>query len=64
MWAEIKTAPNRMFAEMWKDLCEGEGIPSMILPADGTLVMSETVEYKVYVPSDKVHIIDEIMRKI
>ncbi|MBT4511885.1 MAG: hypothetical protein HOC20_06735 [Chloroflexi bacterium] len=49
---------------MWKDLFEGEGIPSHILPADGTLSMEEMVDYKVYVPSDKAHIIDEILRKI
>ena len=64
MWAEVRTAPNKMFAEMWKDLFEGEGIPSKILPADGSLVFGPAKEYKVYVPSDKAHIIDEIMRKI
>lgn len=64
MWVEVKTAPNKMMADMWKDLFEGEGIPSHILPADGTLSMEELVAYKVYVPSDKAHIIDEILRKI
>ena len=64
MWAEVKTAPNKMMAVMWKDLFEGEGIPSHILPADGTLSIEEMVDYKVYVPSDKAHIIDEILRKI
>jgi len=64
MWVEVKHAPNKMLAEMWKDLFEGEGIPSHMLPADGTLDMRDGVDYKVYVPSDKVHIIDEIMRKI
>ena len=53
-----------MLAEMWKDLFEGEGIPTKLLPADGSLVMSETAAYKVYVPTEKTHIIDEIMRKI
>ena len=53
-----------MLAEMWKDLFEGEGIPTKLLPADGTLIMSETTAYKVYVPTEKAHIIDEILRKI
>ena len=53
-----------MMAEMWRDLFEGEGIPSHMLPADGSLEMREAVEYKVYVPSDKAHIIDEVLRKI
>ncbi|MFO8101840.1 MAG: hypothetical protein R6U37_06730 [Dehalococcoidia bacterium] len=64
MWAEVRTAPNRMLAEMWKDLFEGEGIPSRILPADGSLVFADKSEYRVYVPNDKAHIIEEIMRKI
>ena len=64
MWAEVRTAPNKMMAKMWKDLFEGEGIPSHILPSDGSLTFADTSEYKVYVPSDKAHIIDEIMRKI
>ena len=64
MWAEVRTAPNKMFAEMWKDLYEGEGIPSMILPSDGSLTFADGIEYKVYVPNEKAHIIDEIMRKI
>ena len=64
MWGEVRTAPNLMFARMWKDLFEGEGIPTRILPADGSLVMAEEVAYKVYVPSDKVQVIEEILRKI
>ncbi len=64
MWAEVRTAPNKMFADMWKDLFEGEGIPARILPADGSLIFDQNRQYKVYVPSDKAHIIDEIMRKI
>lgn len=64
MWVEVKKASNKMFADMWKDLFEGEGIPSRILPADGSVDMAEGKAYKVYVPGDKAHIIDEIMRKI
>ena len=64
MWAEVRTAPNRMFAEMWKDLFEGEGIPSRMLPADGSMVFADKAEYKIYVPNDKAHLIEEIFRKI
>ena len=64
MWAEVRHVPNRMLAEMWKDLFEAEGIPSRYLPADGSLTFAETAAYKVYVPSDKVHLLDEILRKI
>ena len=64
MWKEVKTAPNLMLAQMWKDLFEGEGVPTKILPSDGSLTMKQSVPYKVYVFSDKTHIIEEILRKI
>ena len=64
MWVEVKSAPNKMIGEMWKDLFEGEGVPAKLMPKDGSLIMSEGVPYKILVMSDKVHIIDEILRKI
>ena len=51
-----------MVAEMWKDLFEGEGIPTRILPEG--LVASGKASYRVLVPELKKHIVDEIMRKI
>ncbi|GAG81249.1 unnamed protein product, partial [marine sediment metagenome] len=35
MWIEVKKANSLMMAEMWKELFEGEGIPTRILPASG-----------------------------
>ena len=64
MWKEVKVARNLAVAQMWKDLLEGEGIPTKILPADGLTDSSESPEYKVYVPTDKAHIVEEILRKI
>jgi len=32
MWVEVKQARSLMLAEMWKELFEGEGIPTRILP--------------------------------
>ena len=62
MWSEIRRAPNLMIAEMWKEYLEGEGIPARILP-DG-LVSSEAVSYRVLVPELKLHIVEEILRKL
>ncbi|MFH0768528.1 MAG: hypothetical protein V1932_03035 [Chloroflexota bacterium] len=64
MWAEIKKAPNLMMAEMWKELFEGEGIPTRILPASGEPMGQELAIYRILVPSDKVHIIEEVLRKL
>lgn len=65
MWAEVKRAPNRMMAEMWKDYFEGEGIPSHILPEDAVdLGLRETCPYRVYVPTAKVKVAQESLRKL
>jgi hypothetical protein len=64
MWVEIKQAQNLMIAEMWKELFEGEGIPSRILPAAGEPMGRELASYRVLVPEDKVHVIEEVLRKL
>ena len=64
MWVEIKQAPNLMMAEMWKELFEGEGIPTRILPASGEAPGRELTVYRVLVPNDKKHIIEEVLRKL
>ncbi|HEX76991.1 MAG TPA: hypothetical protein G4O03_01065 [Dehalococcoidia bacterium] len=66
MWVEVKRAPNLMMAEMWRELFEAEGIPTRLLPATGdvTDMGDELVAYQVLVPSDKAHLIEEILRKV
>ncbi len=53
-----------MLAEMWKELMEGEGLPTRILPEGDILSWSETVPFIVYVPKGREHVADEILRKI
>ncbi len=53
-----------MMAEMWKELFEGEGIPTYILPVSGEAPGRELVTYRVLVPEDKKHIIEEVLRKL
>lgn len=64
MWVEIKKVPTLMLAEMWKDYFEGEGIPSRIMPETGLPIGQETATYKVYIPEDKKHVADEVLRKL
>ncbi len=64
MWTEVKRAQNLMTAEMWKELFEGEGIPTRILPASGEPIGQESAIYRILVPEDKKHIIEEILRKL
>ena len=64
MWTEIKQAKNLMTAEMWKELFEGEGVPTRILPVAGGAMGQESATYRILVPQDKTHIIEEVMRKL
>jgi len=64
MWVEVKKANSLMLAEMWKELFEGEGIPTRILPASGMPVGQEFATYSVLVPEDKEHVINEVLRKL
>jgi hypothetical protein len=64
MWTEIKRAPNLMLAEMWQEYFEGEGIPTRLLPVNGGSATRELVEYRILVPADKKHLIDEILRTL
>ena len=64
MWVEVKKAQSLMMAEMWKELFEGEGIPSRILPDSGGPIGQELAAYRILVSKDKEHIIVEVLRKL
>ena len=64
MWVEVKKAQSLMLAEMWKELFEGEGIPTRILPASGEAPGRELTTYRILVPEDKKHVIEEVLRKL
>ena len=64
MWIEVKQARSLMLAEMWKELFEGEGIPTRILPPSGEPRDRELATYSVLVPKDKEHVIQEVLRKL
>ncbi len=64
MWVEIKKAQSLMMAETWKELFEGEGIPTRIMPTSGLPIGQELATYLILVPKDKQHVIEEILRKL
>jgi hypothetical protein len=64
MWVEVRQAPNLMLAEMWKELFEGEGVPTQIVPVTGGAPTRELAAYRILVPKDKQHLIQEILRKV
>ena len=64
MWIEIKKAPNLMLAEMWKELFEGEGVPTRLLVDPESNKEGESATYRVLIPRDRDHVVAEILRKI
>ena len=64
MWVQVKSASNLMMAEMWKELFEGEGIPTRILADPSKPGIGEFASYRVLVSQEKVHVIEEILRKV
>ena len=64
MWVEYMKVPNLIIAEMWKDILEGEGLPTRILPEGDILDWSEKSPFRVMVPRGREHVADEILRKL
>ena len=64
MWVEIKKAPNLILAEMWKEFFEGEGIPTRLMPESGLPIGQQLASYRILVPEDRRHVIDEVLRKL
>jgi len=65
MWVQVKNAPNLIMAEMWKEYFEGEGIPTRILPdKDKKPESGELASYRIYVSQEKVHVVEEVLRKL
>ena len=64
MWVEVKKAQSLMIAEMWKELFEGEGIPTRIMPISGMPIGQELATYSILVPKDKEHVIRDVLRKL
>lgn len=64
MWVEYKKAPNLIIAEMWKQLLEGEGLPTRLLPEGDIQDWGEQVAFRIMVPRGREHVADEILRKL
>ena len=64
MWVEIKKEQSLTMAKKWKELFEYEGIPTRILPASGEPMGRELATYRILVPEDRKHVIEEVLRKL
>ena len=53
-----------MLAEMWKEVLEGEGLPTHILPEGDIRDWGERAPFRIYVPKGREHVAEEILRKL
>ena len=64
MWVEYRRVSTLMVAQMWKNVLEGEGLPTKILPEGDILDWGERTPFRVLVPMGREHVADEILRKL
>ncbi len=64
MWIDYKKASNLMTAQMWKDVLEGDGLPTQIIPDGDIMSWGERTSFRVLVPKGREHVADEILRKL
>jgi hypothetical protein len=64
MWAKLMETKNAYTAELWKELLNGEALSVRVVPASGWAKASELEPHEIYVPWGKLHVAQEILRKI
>jgi hypothetical protein len=64
MWVDYLRVSNLITAEMWKELLEGEGLPTKLLPEGDIRDWGEQVAFRIMVPRGREHVADEILRKL
>lgn len=61
MWAFVRTVPNVIAAQLWRDLLEAEGLPCRIERIRAEEHLGGRATYRVLCARGKEHIADDIM---
>jgi hypothetical protein len=64
MWVQVKSAPSLIMAEMWKEFLEGEGVPTRVLPDPDSPGIGGSPGYRILVSQERVHVVEEVLRKL
>ncbi|MDP2948162.1 MAG: hypothetical protein Q8P22_01315 [Chloroflexota bacterium] len=65
MWVELMEVKNAYIAEAWKELLNAEGLAVRVVPLSGEWAEAGELEpRKLYVSQGKLHVAQEILRKI
>ncbi len=64
MWAKLMETKNAYTAEVWKELFNAAALSVLVVPASGWREAAELEPHTLYVPWGKLHVAQEILRKI
>ncbi len=64
MWTKLMETKNAYTAEVWKELFNAEALSVRVVPASGWSEGAELESHAIYVPWGKLHVAQEILRKI
>ena len=65
MWVELMEVKNAYVAQAWKELFNAEGLAVRVVPLTGKWTEAGDLEpRKLYVSHGKLHVAQEILRKI
>jgi hypothetical protein len=64
MWAKLMDTKNGYTARMWKELLNAEAVAVRIMPASGWAGAADLEPHEIHVPWGKLHVAEEILRKI
>jgi len=64
MWVKLIDTRNAYAAEIWKELLNAEALSVRVVPASGWANAADLELHEIYVPWGKLHVAQEIMRKI
>ena len=62
MWAYIRTVPNLIVGEMWRELLEAEGIPAKLILPKGHSVRSVYSLYHLVCAREKEQVADDALK--
>ncbi|MEE8384318.1 MAG: hypothetical protein V3S01_00185 [Dehalococcoidia bacterium] len=64
MWTKLMDTKNGYTAEMWKELFSAEALVVRVVPSLAGPDAVELAPHEIYVPWGKLHVAQEIVRKI
>ena len=63
MWTKFMETKNAYSAEIWKELLNQCAVAVQVVPRSGLREGSAFETHDIYVPSGKLHVAEEILRK-